>query len=180
MARSSEGTAELAMTYDERVLRLTPALLDLLARVLRDRSEAEDVLQETFLRLVDDPVGDRPEVEVAAWLRRVGLNLAFNRLRDTRRWHERAERGGRLSLAGGGGAGPLDDVLRTEEQEAVRRSLARLPEKQRACLLLRHTGYSYAEIAASLGVPVGSVGTTLARAERAFRTIHEEHDDELS
>lgn len=180
MAGSSEGLMELPMAYDQRVLRLTPALLDLLARVLRDRAEAEDVLQETFLRLVDDPVADRPEPEVAAWLRRVGLNLAFNRLRDMRRWHERAERGGRLSLATGEGAEPLDDVLRAEQQEAVRRSLQQLPEKQRACLLLRHTGYSYAEIAATLGIPAGSVGTTLARAERAFRTVHEEHDDDLS
>ncbi len=180
MVGSSESLTELPMAYDERVLRLTPALLDLLSRVVRDRSEAEDVLQETFLRLVDDPVSRRPEAEIAAWLRRVGLNLAFNRLRDTRRWRDRAERGGRLSLAGIEAAEPLDDVLRAEAQEAVRRSLAQLPEKQRACLLLRHTGYSYAEIAASLGITVGSVGTTLARAERAFRTIHEEYDDELS
>lgn len=161
--------------YEATFRRESPGLLRLVRRVL-DAAEAEDVVQDAFVRLAADPVRTRPDAEVAAWLRRVALNLAFNRLRDLRRWHARAERGGRLELAERGAAdqaGPLHEVLRQEERLEVRRTLADLPDKQRDCLLLRHTGFSYAEIAATLGVPVGSVGTTLARAERAFRTAHE-------
>jgi DNA-directed RNA polymerase specialized sigma24 family protein len=51
-----------------------------------------------------------------------------------------------------------------------------LPERQRNCLLLRHSGYSYAEIAATVGIAAGSVGVLLARGERAFREIYEENE----
>ena len=58
-----------------------------------------------------------------------------------------------------------------------RRALNSLPERQRACLLLRHAGYSYAEIAATLDLAVGSVGVLLARGERAFREAYLDTDD---
>lgn len=159
--------------YDATFKELASRLTAVARRVVGEATDAEDVVQEAFLRLASDPILDRPADEISAWLHRVTLNLAFNRLRDTRRWHDRAERGGRLH-----GEVPPDDplqtVLRTEQQERVRAVLAQLPDKQRDCLLLRHSGYSYAEIAATLGVAPGSVGTTLARAERAFRALHEE------
>lgn len=170
---------ESVSRYDATFRELTPRLTALARRVLGDASEAEDIVQEAFVRLDGDPVLDRPAEEVAAWLRRVTLNLAFNRLRDNRRWRDRAERGGRLDLDRPTDE-PVDEVLRDEQRRAVRASLARLPQRQRDCLLLRHAGYSYAEVAATLDIPSGSVGTTLARAERAFRLLHEETRDALS
>jgi RNA polymerase sigma factor (sigma-70 family) len=68
---------------------------------------------------------------------------------------------------------PLDDVLLHEQQDAVRRALASLAPNQRDCLLLRHSGYSYAEIAATLEISPGSVGVFLARGERAFRSTYQ-------
>jgi RNA polymerase sigma factor (sigma-70 family) len=117
----------------------------------------------------------RPPDEVAAWLRRVCLNATYNRLRGQRRATARIDRVGRLERAddeAGGDQGPLFDVLRAEQQQAVRDALAALPERQRSCLLLRHTGFSYAEIAATLDLAVGSVGVLLARGERAFRAAY--------
>jgi RNA polymerase sigma-70 factor, ECF subfamily len=149
-------------------------------RLLGDHGEAEDVVQETFLRLDGHAVLDRPDDEVAAWLRRVCLNTAFNRLRGLRRATARLDRAGRAERAddeADEGGGPLLDVLRAEQQRAVRRALATLPERQRACLLLRHAGYSYAEIAATLDLAVGSVGVLLARGERAFREAYLDSDD---
>jgi RNA polymerase sigma-70 factor (ECF subfamily) len=149
-------------------------------RLLGDHGEAEDVAQETFLRLDGQAVLDRPDDEVAAWLRRVCLNTAYNRLRGQRRAVARLDRAGRAARADDeayAGATPLLDVLRAEQQQAVRRALASLPERQRACLLLRHAGYSYAEIAATLDLAVGSVGVLLARGERAFREAYLDSDD---
>ena len=149
-------------------------------RLLGDHGEAEDVVQETFLRLDGQPVLERPDEEVAAWLRRVCLNTAYNRLRGQRRAAARLERAGRADRAdeeADAGATPLLDVLRAEKQRAVRQALASLPERQRACLLLRHAGYSYAEIAATLDLAVGSVGVLLARGERAFRDAYLDTDD---
>jgi RNA polymerase sigma-70 factor, ECF subfamily len=148
-------------------------------RLLGDHGEAEDVVQETFLRLDGQPVLERPDEEVSAWLRRVCLNTAYNRLRGQRRAAARLERAGRAERADqeATGATPLLEVLRAEQQRAVRQALASLPERQRACLLLRHAGYSYAEIASTLDLAVGSVGVLLARGERAFRDAYLDTDD---
>ena len=155
-------------------------LYGLAYRLLGDHGEAEDVVQETFLRLDGHAVLDRPDEEVAAWLRRVCLNTAYNRLRGQRRATERLDRAGRAERVddeADASATPLLDVLRAEQQQVVRRALASLPERQRACLLLRHAGYSYAEIAATLDLAVGSVGVLLARGERAFRDAYLDDDD---
>jgi RNA polymerase sigma-70 factor, ECF subfamily len=149
-------------------------------RLLGDHGEAEDVVQETFLKLDGHPVLERPDDEVAAWLRRVCLHTAYNRLRGLRRASARLDRAGRAERADDEAdhrAEPLLDVLRDEQRQAVRRALATLPERQRACLLLRHAGYSYAEIAATLELAVGSVGVLLARGERAFRDAYLDSDD---
>ena len=149
-------------------------------RLLGDHGESEDVVQEAFLKLDGHRVLDRPDEEVAAWLRRVCLNATYNRLRGQRRATARLDRAGRLERVddeAGDGGGPLLDVLRAEQQRAVRQALAALPERQRACLLLRHAGYSYAEIAATLDLALGSVGVLLARGERTFRDAYLARDD---
>jgi RNA polymerase sigma factor (sigma-70 family) len=171
---AAEGGAQHATRFDALFAHLYPELFGLVFRVLGDRMETEDVLQEAFFRLSDDSeLQSRPDAEVAAWLRRVGLNLAFNRLRSARRAQARLEQVGRLSLAddetSGAEQGPASIVVRKEQRETVRRALADLPDRQRECLLLRHSGYSYTEIAATLEIAVGSVGVLLARAEHAFR-----------
>ncbi|HVD12938.1 MAG TPA: sigma-70 family RNA polymerase sigma factor [Actinomycetota bacterium] len=155
-------------------------LYSLSYRLLGDHGEAEDVVQETFLKLDGQPVLGRPVEEVAAWLRRVCLNATYNRLRGRRRATARLDRAGRLERAdeeADAGGGPLLDVLRAEQQRAVRQALASLPQRQRACLLLRHAGFSYAEIAATLDLAVGSVGVLLARGERAFRDAYLDRND---
>ena len=162
--------------------RFYPDLYGLVYRVLGDAMETEDTLQEVFLKLADEAdLQARPDAEIGAWLRRVGLNLAFNRLRSARRARARIDRIGRLERSDeepteGDHVGPPGVVIRVEERAAVRRALAEVPERQRECLLLRHSGYSYAEIAATLGIAIGSVGVLLARAERSFRTHYRRQD----
>jgi RNA polymerase sigma factor (sigma-70 family) len=149
-------------------------------RVLGNDADADEVASDALAKLADAPVLRRPDGEVRAWLRRVCLNDSFNRLRTRRRALARADRLARLD-GPVSAASPLATVLRREQQAEVRDALARLPDRQRDCLLLRHSGYRYAEIAATLGIAVGSVGVLLARAERAFRLTYEEHShDELS
>src|SRR5215216_5359373 len=154
--------------------RFYPELYALLYRVLGERMASEDIVQDAFLKLSDSvELHSRPDAEVGAWLRRVALNLAFNRLRGERRARARLERVGSLETDTHDDAdSPASVMLRVEEQVEVRRALSEVPERQRECLLLRHSGYSYAEIAATLGVAVGSVGVLLARAEQAFRATY--------
>jgi RNA polymerase sigma-70 factor (ECF subfamily) len=162
--------------FDHLFRRFYAELYGLACAMIGGRLETEDVVQEAFLRLVDAPVLGRPDEEVRAWLRRVCLNLSFNRIRDAKRARTRLERAGRQDLAAADPTRdePSDLLLRREAQEEVRRALAHLPERN--CLLLRHAGYSYAEIAATVGIATGSVGVLLARGERAFREIYEENE----
>ena len=167
--RSADTVA--ASTFEEVFRARYAELFGLSYRVLGDHGEAEDVVQETFVKLAGQPVLARPPDEVAAWLRRVCLNATYNRLRGQRRATARIDRAARLEPAEHD-QGPLFDVLRAEQQQAVRRALTALPERQRSVVLLRHTGFSYAEIAATLDLAIGSVGVLLARGERAFRAAY--------
>jgi RNA polymerase sigma-70 factor, ECF subfamily len=169
----AERRSDPTQRFDELFRRLYPRLYDLSHRLLTDRWEAEDVVQEAFLRLVGAAVIDRPDREVEAWLRRVCLNLGYNRLRGARRGRERLERASAELAPDGERDEPLGSLLRLEQQAQVHRALWTLPERQRTCLLLRHAGYSYAEIADTCELAVGSVGVLLARAERAFRDSYQ-------
>jgi RNA polymerase sigma-70 factor (ECF subfamily) len=173
-ARPSSGLER----FDELFERFYSELYGLVYRVLGERMETEDVLQDAFLKLADEhALQERPDAEVGAWLRRVGLNVAFNKLRGERRERARLERAARLEPAAAS-PDPEEDEERQQEQAAVRRALAELPERQRECLLLRHSGYSYAEIAATLDIAIGSVGVLLSRAERAFGVIYRRHAEQ--
>jgi RNA polymerase sigma factor (sigma-70 family) len=150
-----------------------PRLVQLARRVLGDAGEAEDAAQEALLALRSDPVAERGDDDVAAWLSRVVTNGSLNRLRSRRRASVRAQvvaaRDHRPP-----DEEPDDAVIGADERERVRASLAVLPERQATALLLRHAGHSYREIATALGVAEGSVGVLLARGENAFRRAHEE------
>ncbi len=176
-----------AERFDDLFRQFYPRLVPLAERLLGDRAEAEDIVQETFLRLSrssqnapgdDEALLDRPSEVVGAWLRRVTLNLGVNRLRDRRRADARVLRATRLDGALDPERGPADDdsptraLLRAEVRDEVHAALAALPERQRTSLLMRHAGHSYAEIAATLGIAIGSVGVYLARGERAFRAAY--------
>jgi RNA polymerase sigma-70 factor (ECF subfamily) len=62
-----------------------------------------------------------------------------------------------------------ETVVTLEERSRVRAALARLPHKSAVALVLRHSGLSYAEVAAALDLSPGSVGTTVRRAESTLR-----------
>jgi RNA polymerase sigma-70 factor (ECF subfamily) len=123
-----------------------------------------------MLKLQSDPVRQRSNVEIVAWLRRVSINLAINRRRDVERWRRRAERGD-----AGRSADPEDPAsaaVRSDERARVRVVLSTLSMSHQSILHLRYSGLSYAEIAAAMNISISSVGTTLARAERAFRAAY--------
>jgi RNA polymerase sigma-70 factor (ECF subfamily) len=137
------------------------------------REEAEDLAQETFLALYHTPPRPEPGVSLAAWLCRVGLNRGYNRLRGEQREQRRVERVADEPVQ----AGPEEELGRVEDRARVRSALAQLPERQARLLLLRHAGLSYAEVAQALEVAPGSVGTLLARAERAFVAAYTPAED---
>lgn len=142
-----------------------------LARLLvDDTGSAEEVVQDAFVALHRHWDRLRDEAAATAWLRVAVVNGARGRLRRraTARRHLRV-----AEPAAGGGAD--EGVLLAEEHRAVAAALRSLPERQRACLALRHhCGLSEAEIAATLGISAGSVKTHVHRGMAALREALEE------
>jgi RNA polymerase sigma factor (sigma-70 family) len=139
-----------------------PRVVAVAARVIGDRDQAEDVAQEVFLAFGRTAV---PADEAFRWLSVAAVHTALNHLRTGRR------RAARESAAAADELVPdvADAVVTLDERSRVRAALARLPRKQAVALVLRHSGLSYADVAAALDLSPGSVGTTVRRAESALR-----------
>lgn len=139
-----------------------------LFRLVGDRAEAEDLALEVFLRLYRRPPARERGDSLCGWLYRVATNLGFNALRARKRRQRYEQEAGRLALEVASGHDPEVEAERAEEREQVRSVLARMKPRSAQLLILRHSGLSYAELAAAFGVSPGSIGTMLARAEREF------------
>jgi RNA polymerase sigma-70 factor (ECF subfamily) len=157
--------------FDTLFLTHYDGVYRLLYRIVSTREEAEDLAQETFLRLSRQRFAAGQEHNVRAWLYRVATNLAYNALRGEARRTRRQERSAVRDVPTTD-LDPTEVVVRGEDRIAVQRALASLPEQQSRLLLLRHAGLSYRELAEAVGVAPGSVGTLLARAETAFERAY--------
>lgn len=165
----SSAFEELFTRYYAQVYRVAYGLVG-------TNEAAEDLAQETFLELYRHAPALAPGVGLVSWLCRVALNKGYNSLRGEKRALQRIEQ-----FAHPGQDDPYADLLRVEDRTRVREVLDKLSERQSKLLMLRYAGLSLAELAAALGVAPGSVGTLLARAERAFTAAYEsmhpaEHD----
>ena len=141
-----------------------PRVVTVAARVLGSRDSAEDVAQEVFLSFGRSAV---PAAEAGGWLSVAAAHTALNVLRSGRR---RAAREETAATAEDPVVTDIVEVVVTrEERSQVRAALARLPRTQAVALVLRHSGMSYADVAAALDLSPTSVGTTVRRAETALR-----------
>ena len=135
-------------------------------RVLADRTAAEDVAQEVFLKFHRS---FSPDSERASgWLHAAAVHSALNVLRGERR-RARRESAHALDPVQTSIANPEKVIEEAEGRREVRRALRKLAPRTAALLMLRHSGLSYAEVATALGIKVGNVGTLLRRAEDALR-----------
>jgi RNA polymerase sigma factor (sigma-70 family) len=99
----------------------------------------------------------------------VATNLAYNYLRSEKSRLRREEHTGAHGCTV---VSSEETALQNEETNTVRRTLQALPERDRLCLLMKHSGFSYDEIAAAIGVKKTSVGTTIARAQAKFKRVY--------
>jgi RNA polymerase sigma-70 factor, ECF subfamily len=153
IARHDE--AALSACYD----RYRLILFGLILRILHDREEAEDCLQEVFLQVWRRARDfDESRGRAFTWLVTIARSRALDRLRAS---------GSRLRLATEAAQVPRDEAgdaaaeaVQSEQGAIVRRALAALPEEQRRTLLLAYfEGLTQTEIAARLGDPLGTVKT---------------------
>ena len=164
MAVSGPARGAVRADLDEIFHRDYRLVVGVAARVLGSRDQAEDVAQDVFLSFGRSSV---PAGEARGWLSVAAAHTALNLLRSGRRRASREETAAAAdhSVA----ADVAEAVVTLEERTRVRAALACLPRKQSVALVLRHSGLSYADVAAALEMSPGSVGTTVRRAESALR-----------
>src|SRR2546429_4341601 len=134
---------ELVIAYQHRVFGVA-------LRMLRSRSEAEDIAKEVFLRVHRAVEDFRGEAKLSAWLYAITSRLCLNRLASGER---RMAREGEESLERlRGDADPAAHVERVELEAALQRAITELPEERRIVVVLRDfEGLSYEEVAAAPG-----------------------------
>jgi RNA polymerase sigma-70 factor, ECF subfamily len=170
--------------YRELIRRYERPVFSLIYRMVRDRALAEDLAQDTFVKVLNALESYRSEYKFSSWIFKIANNVAIDQLRrrevDT------------LSLDGAPDAMTRDDIEATALQatdrtetplaelesrelgKLIEGAIAKLRPEYRACILLRHVeGRSYEEIAEALDLPLGTVKTYIHRARLELRTYLE-------
>lgn len=141
----------------------------------RNRTEADDLVQETYVRALEAMHRLRENSNVKGWLFTILRNLWFNELRKRRSAPNLLEIDGEDNAADGlvGNAKDSHEIfVSNEDSERVRMAIAQLPIEFREIILLREfEELSYQEIAEVLACPAGTVMSRLGRARAKLRTI---------
>lgn len=156
-AIAAKDEAALAQLYD----RYRVILFGLLMRILNNREEAEDVLQETFLQVWRKAADfDETRGRPFTWLVTLGRSRGIDRLRTLAARERVAEAGARDVVEEISDA--ASDAFRSEQSGLVSNALAQLPEEQQRPLMLAYfDGLTQSEISMRLGAPLGTVKTRM-------------------
>ena len=140
----------------------------LLARMVGDPAEAEDLAQETMYRLYQQGPRLRAESNIGGWLYRVATNLGLHSIRSFGRRERYETAAGAAALGEAPEDRPHEIVAGEEVRRMARRALADMDSRQSQLLVMRYSGMAYKEIAAALNLSSTSIGPLLVRAEREF------------
>lgn len=178
-ARGGDHNAfdELVLTYSHKLFRAAYALLG-------NKQDAEEVVQDAFVRAWRALASFRGDSSFETWMHRITLNLARNRFH----WNRRRGEGVNISLSAQLSPNHEDDHVvgdwelpdirmtpdraleNTELETNIAMLIGTMPEKFRDSLLLRHNGeMSYDAIAKKTGVPINTVKTRIKRARELLR-----------
>ncbi len=157
--------------------RLTPRIFRQAYRMLGDKAEAEDVTQETMLKLWKIATEWRQdEVKVTTWLYRIVANLCTDRLRK-RRGNASIDE---VAEPEDGAESVADQMQQTTRSDALSDALNQLPDRQKQAVVLRHLDeLSNPEIAKIMDVGVGAVENLIARGKRALASVLAKRKKEL-
>ena len=169
-----------AAAFEEWVADRSGEIYGLLLRLTENSEEARDLTQETFLRAFQSIGRFRGEADLRTWIYRIAINQARNRWR----WWRRRRRDSTVSLDATQGQdnqplittlvessdNPEQQTLAHEREVALRAALQKLGGAYRETVILRDIeGFTYEEIAATLGINVGTVKSRLSRGRQELR-----------
>ncbi len=170
--------------YRELIRRYQRPVFSLIYRMVRDRELAEDLAQETFVKVLNAIDRYRPEFKFSSWVFKIANNSAIDHLRKKDLDTLSLEGGPDATTAdrleatalqiGDSGESPLDELEARELGSAIETAIGRLRPEYRTCIILRHVeGRPYDEIAEILGLPLGTVKTYIHRARAELRELLE-------
>jgi len=169
LVKRSDLTAEQSLNYEKLFHEHWSRVFEVLYRLVGEKDEAEDLALEAFWRLYNrTPKYDSSE-KLSGWLYRVAMNLGFNALRARKRRQRYEEEAGYSALDTQATPDPQTEIERLEEAQLVRKILSQMKPRHAKLLILRNSGFSYAELASILAVSPGSIGTMLVRSEAEFK-----------
>jgi RNA polymerase sigma-70 factor (ECF subfamily) len=169
-----------AAAFEELVTERSGEIYGLLFRLTENGEEARDLTQETFLRAFQSIGRFRGEADLRTWIYRIAINQARNRWR----WWRRRRRDSTVSLDATQGhsnqtliatlaessENPEQQTLAHERELALRSALQKVSRAYRETVILRDIeGFTYEEIATTLGINVGTVKSRLARGRQELR-----------
>jgi RNA polymerase sigma-70 factor, ECF subfamily len=174
---AKEGREE---AFRELVRRYERPVFSLIFRMVRDREAAEDLAQESFVKVLNHIDRYRPEFKLSSWLFKIANNVTIDHLRKKQLDTISIEGSPHATTStemqatsfevSSHGESALDELESRELGTAIERAIARLRPEYRSCILLRHVeGRSYEEIAATLDLPLGTVKTYIHRARHELR-----------
>ena len=148
----------------QRIVELIPRLRRYARALAGDRARADDLVQDTLERAWNKFHLWRPDSDLRAWLFTVMHNVHVNQVRASRNHATLDDEGAEMAVAAVQGA--------SLEIRDLERALALLPAEQREVLLLiALEDMSYAEVAVTLGIPIGTVMSRLSRAREKLRVL---------
>lgn len=161
-------------SFEVLLSRYRAPLVGFFVRMVHDRTLAEDLAQEVFLRVYQARERYQPEARFTTWLYRIATNLALNALRDRKPWSVAADESDERSPV----AARLVDkrptaeeqLMHSDRERLVREAVEALPERQRAAVILhRYQEVDYHQIGTILGLSESAVKSLLFRAHENLR-----------
>ena len=166
--------------HRELIKRYERPVFSLVFRMVRDRELAEDLTQDTFVKVLSNLDRYRADFKFSSWLFKIANNVAIDHLRrrqlDTvsidgspHAVSSEAVEASRFDIADST-ENALDEMEAKEIGGAIERAIGSLRPEYRSCIMLRHVeGRSYEEIASTLDLPLGTVKTYIHRARHELR-----------
>ena len=167
--------------HRELVTRYERPVFSLVFRMVRDRETAEDLAQETFIKVLNNLDRYSPEFKFSNWLFKIANNLTIDHLRRRRidtisiegapdAVTEESARATSIAVVSQDQS-PLEQLESRELGAAIEAAIAGLRPEYRACIMLRHVeDRSYEEIAEIVKLPLGTVKTYIHRARHELRS----------
>ena len=171
MAAVAEGDLSAFRLIVERHQK---PLISFISRYLGDRSAAEDVAQDVFLRVFKAAKDYRPQAKFKTWLFTIAANLCLNEIRNAKIRPAFADLTdspeAKYPLIASISPSPLQAAEQEELSSAVRKAIDALPENQRTAILLRqYHEFSYNEIGRIMGLSVPAVESLIQRARQNLK-----------